>query len=149
LNVTVVDEPPTFARSVPALPDQLPNVELREVVWRVFEFRLFKTAHGNVPFRRYGEDKPSRQNGEGRLVAAFRDDGFHHCHLGVVGAEPILAYREVAPDHLVMVCVTTHRAMFKGDRRGFVREHAEHFPNTMRRRPALRRKPLAGGDGGA
>ncbi len=141
MNHTVVDEPPEFARSILALPDQLPAVDLREVLWRVFEFRNYKTEHGNVPFRRYGEDKPSWQNGEGRLVAAYRDDGFHHCHLALVGADPILAYRVVEPDHLVIVCVTTHQAMFKGDRRAFVRAYAAHFPNTLRRRPELRPKP--------
>lgn len=146
MNCAVVDEFPDVARSLLALPDQLPTVDLREVWWRVFEFRTFKIAHGNVPFRRYGEDKPSWQNGEGRLVAAYRDDGFHHCHLAVVGADPILAYRVVAPAHLVMVCVTTHRAMFKGDRRAFVRAYAAHFPSTLRRRPALRPKAPPNGD---
>jgi hypothetical protein len=97
LNRTVVDDPPEFARSLLALPDQLPTIDLREVLWRVFEFRNFKIAHGHLPFRRYGEDKPSWHNGEGRLVAAYRDDGFHHCHLAVLGEEPILAYRAVAP----------------------------------------------------
>jgi len=145
LNRTVVDDPPEFARSLLALPDQLPIIDLREVLWRVFEFRNFKVAHGQVPFRRYGEDTPSWQNGEGRLVAAYRDDGFHHCHLAVLGVEPILAYRVVAPGHLVMVCVTTHQAMFKGDRRAFLREYAMHFPKTLRRRPALRVKLAPGG----
>ena len=149
MNHTIVDDPPEFARSLLALPDQLPTVDLREVVWRVFEFRLFKTDHGHVPFRRYGEDKPSWLNGEGRLIAAYRDDGFHHCHLGLVGADPILAHRAVAPNHLVMVCVTTHQAMFKGDRRAFLRAHAEHFPNTRRRRPGLRLQALPEGDGSA
>ncbi|HUN42964.1 MAG TPA: hypothetical protein VMU81_21945 [Acetobacteraceae bacterium] len=139
----VVDESPGFARSLLALPDQLPRIDLREVWWRVFEFRTFKIAHGNVPFRRYGEDKPSWHNAEGRLISAYHDDGFHHCHLGVVAADPILAYAGIAPGHLVMVCVTTHQAMFKGDRRAFVREHAAHFPNTLRRRPALRARPPA------
>jgi len=138
-----VDEPPEFARSILNLPNQLTQVDLREVLWRVFEFRNFKVAHGNLPFRRYGEDKPSWHNGEGRLVAAYRDDGFHHCHLAIIGSDPILAYRVIAPDHLVMVCVTTHQAMFKGDRRAFVREYAAHFPNTLRRRPALRVRPPA------
>ncbi len=146
MNRTVVDDPPEFARSLLALPDQLPTVDLREVLWRVFEFRNFKTTHGNVPFRRYGEDKPSWQNGEGRLIAAYLDDGFHHCHLSVVGADPILAYRVGAPAHLVMVCVTTHRAMFKGDRRAFVRAYAAHFPSTLRRRPALRAKAPTDGN---
>jgi hypothetical protein len=136
-----VDDPPEFSRSTLNLPNLLPQVDLREVLWRVFEFRNFKVAHGNVPFRQYGEDKPSWRNGEGRLIAAYRDDGFHHCHLGLVGADPILAYRVIAPDHLVMVCVTTHQAMFKGDRRAFVRNYAAHFPNTLRRRPALRDRP--------
>jgi hypothetical protein len=145
LNRTVVDESLEFARSLLGLPDQLPTVDLREVWWRVFEFRNSKTAHGNVPFLRYGKDKPSWQNAEGRLVAAYRDDAFYHCHLALVGADPILAYRVVAPDHVVMVCVTTHQAMFKGDRRAFVRAYAAHFPNTLRRRPELRAKPPTGG----
>lgn len=136
MNRTAIDQSLELARSHLALPKRLHTVDLREVWWRVFEFRYFKTTHGNVPFRRYGLDKPSWRNGEGRLVAAYRDDAFHHCHLGVVGADPILAYRVVAPDHLVMVCVTTHKAMFKGDRRAFVRAYAAHFPNTLRRRPS-------------
>jgi hypothetical protein len=147
LNRTLVDDPPEFARSLLALPDHIPGVDLREVLWRVFEFRNFKTTHGNAPFLRYGADKPSWRNGEGRLVAVYRDDGFHHCHLSVIGADPILAYRVVAPDHLVMVCVTTHQAMFKGDRRAFVRAYAAHFPNTLRRRPKLRGGLLPDSDG--
>lgn len=147
MNRTVVDDPPEFARSILSLPDLLPTVDLREILWRVLEFRNFKIAYGNVPFRRYGEDKPSWQNGEGRLVAAYRHDGFYHCHLSVVGADPILAYRVAAPGHLVMVCVTTHREMFKGDRRAFVRAYAAHFPSTLRRRPALRAKMLPDGGG--
>lgn len=147
LNRAVVDESAEFARTLLALPHQLPTADLREVWWRVLQFRLFKTDHGHIPFRRYGEDKPSWLNGEGRLVAAYRDDGFHHCHLGLVGADPILAYRVVAPNHLVMVCVTTHQAMFKGDRRAFLRDYAAHFPNTLRRRPALRPKAPPEGTG--
>lgn len=143
---TVVDKSLEFARSLLDLPDQLPTADLREVWWRVFEFRNFKTTRGNLPFLRYGADKPSWQNGEGRLVAIYRDDGFHHCHLSVIGADPILAYRVVAADHLVMVCVTTHHAMFKGDRRAFVRAYAAHFPNTLRRRPKLRARLLPDGD---
>jgi hypothetical protein len=146
LKHVVVDEAPELAHTLLALPDQLPSVDLREVWWRTFEFRNFKIAHGNVPFRRYGEDKPSWRNGEGRLVAAYRDDGFRHCHLAVVGSDPILAYRAIASDHLVMVCVTTHQAMFKRDKRSFVRAYAAHFPNTLRRRPALRSKLPLGDD---
>jgi hypothetical protein len=44
-----------------------------------------------------------------------------------------------------MVCVTTHQAMFKGDRRAFLRAYATHFPNTLRR-PALRAKPASDSD---
>jgi hypothetical protein len=142
-NRATVDESPGFARSLLALPKQLPGIDLREVWWRAFEFRTFKIDHGDVPFLQYGEYKPSWLNAEGRLIAAYRDDGFHHCHLGVVRADPILAYTRIAPDHLVMVCVTTHQAMFKADRRAFVREHGAHFPNTLRRRPALRARPPA------
>lgn len=64
--------------------------------------------------RRCGEDKPSWQNAEGRLVAAYRNDASYHCHLAVIRADPILAYTQIAPDRLVpddlvLVCITTHR----------------------------------------
>ena len=108
---------------------------------------MFKTAHGNVPFRRYGDDKPSWYNREGRLIDAFRDDNFHHCHLSVIDADPILACAVIAPGHLVMVCITTHRAMFQGDRRVFLRKYAAHFPNTLRRRPSLRPRSPAEDEG--
>lgn len=67
MSHTVVDEPPEFARSILALPEQLPAVDLREVLWRVFEFRNYKTEHGNVPFRRYGEASHPGRTARGAL----------------------------------------------------------------------------------
>lgn len=128
-----------YQPSLDELPRLLRGVDIGVVADRVAEFILFKRANGLVPFTRYGEDKPSSRTKDGARVPLFHDNGIHHCHLSLVGPDPIIAYRVPERRRLVIFCVTTHAAMFRGDKRRFVHRYAAHFPATLSRRP--RRRP--------
>jgi hypothetical protein len=134
-----------FSRDCPTslaeLPGHLRGVDPETVARRVIAFAEFKEANGHVPFTLHGEDKPSPPARDGRPVPFFRDDRIHYCHLSLVCADPIVVYRLSEPRRLVIICVTTHAAMFRGDKRRFVSRYSSYFPATLSRRPGLRPRP--------
>lgn len=104
---------------------------------RIEEFIDFKSANGcSVPFTQYGEDKPSGTNLRGESIRPYLDDHHWHCHLSISApGDPMIAYR-LLDTGIRLVCITTHKLCF-AQRADFIRQHADEFTKTMKRRPSL------------
>lgn len=79
-------------------------------------------------------DKPSGWHGNGAVAfQAYIDNGFHHCHLDYVRADPMIVYRVILAERkIIVVCIATHDDMFK-HKKMFVQAHATQFPRTKRK----------------
>lgn len=76
-----------------------------------------------VPF---SADKWSGRRPDGTMFEAYVQGRFRHCHLDIEGTEPLSEYRQFdaeAPARLVLVCITTHREMFGGNERAWMRRY--------------------------
>jgi hypothetical protein len=100
----------------------------------------FKIENGcSAAFTNYSEDKASGTNLNGDVIRPYQDDHHWHCHLSISApGDPMIAYRLLETGHIRLVCITTHNLCFRR-RADFIRQHADEFPKSMKRRPSLGR----------
>jgi hypothetical protein len=105
---------------------------------RLQDFVAFKLEHGNVPYS--ANDKPSGRNLRRVIIRAFAEDNHWHCHLGLVqNGDPLVAYRVMAPNHIRLICITTHHENFVASKE-FMRKYSAEFPKLKTRQSRLFRR---------
>jgi hypothetical protein len=134
-----ISRSPHFSSSINAIATSL-GIDETELDKRIVEFITYKMSQGcSVPFTSYGEDKSSGTNLKGEPIRPYQDDNHWHCHLSISSpGDPMIAYRMIAAGHIQLICITTHKLCF-AQRNDFIRQHADEFPRTMKRRPSLGR----------
>jgi len=105
-----------------------------QLVVRINRFIDWKEC-GVTPAPAFSADKPSGYRRNGRVgFRPFLDNGFRHCHLDIVGAEPLLVYRMLHDATMLrLVCIAMHAEMFD-NKRLFFRKYRSEFPRTPRPR---------------
>lgn len=117
-----VEEAPGFLDTVV---DYAGRYSPEELADRIETFVIWKKTGGPCPF---SADKASGRIGGRVVFSAYRDAGFHHCHLDIKGTEPLLAYRLFLSERrIVLLCITDHKAMFEMPKRFYRLYRATRF----------------------
>lgn len=115
-----------FAQSFAAA---IQSYDALAVARRVTEFVAWKRG-GPAPLTT--ADKPSGYLPDGGVFAEYVSLGMHHFHMDLVGTEPLLAYI-VEGEDLTLVALTSHRRMFHGNERQWLRAHRASWGARQRK----------------
>ena len=105
------------------------NGDIDKLTDRVTQFIEWK-EHGKEPYVAFAKDKSSATNDRGEAFRPYKDNNYRHCNCGFFqNGDPLIVYRLLMDDSIMLVCVTHHDAMFNpAKREAFVREHEDQFP---------------------
>lgn len=91
-----------------------------KLIDRILAFIRWKDAGSDEAACPFSADKPSGHRPNGTDFSKYINAGIRHCHLDLVGTEPLLAYRQFeAERRILMLCVTSHAEMFEGNEKHF------------------------------